>query len=170
MTAPRKPLTSPSQGEVGRAAAGRGSTSRFVRTPDMTIKARRLRHAPTDAEQALWKALRRKALYGASFRRQHPVGPYYVLDFYCPSARLAVEIDGGQHALPEAQAHDRRRDAWLAGKNIRMLRFWNNEVSSNLDGVLQTIVTALNLGTTPSRRTTRADLPLAGGGDRSKRP
>jgi very-short-patch-repair endonuclease len=135
----------------------------------MTTKARRLRHAPTDAEQALWKVLRRKALYGASFRRQHPVGPY-VLDFYCPAAHLAVEIDGGQHALAEVQAHDRRRDAWLAAKNIRMLRFWNNEVLSNPEGVLQAIAVALNPDATPSRRTTCADLPLSGGGNGTSQP
>jgi very-short-patch-repair endonuclease len=135
----------------------------------MTARARHLRHALTDAEQTLWKALRRNALSGASFRRQHPVGPY-VLDFYCPSARLAVEIDGGQHALPDAQVHDRRRDARLVAKNIRMLRFWNNDVSSNLDGVLQTIAAALNAEMTPSRRTTCADLPLAGGGRRGSQP
>lgn len=153
--------TSPCKGEVDREAGGRGS--RFARTEAMTSRARKLRELPTDAEQILWKALRRNQLHGASFRRQHPVGPY-VLDFYCSAARLAVEVDGGQHASGMVKKRDERRDRWLSAKNIRMLRFWNNDVLSNLEGVLQTISAALNLDKTPSRREECADLPLSGGG------
>jgi very-short-patch-repair endonuclease len=132
----------------------------------MTSKARELRKIPTEAEKTLWKALRRDQL-GVSFRRQHPIGRY-VLDFYCPSAGLAVEVDGGQHAAGNQQEIDQRRDQWLLANGIRMLRFWNNEVLSNLEGVLQTIVR--DLKRTPSRRAERADLPLSGGGDRTETP
>ncbi len=131
----------------------------------MTAKARRLRHMPTIAEQTLWKALRRNQLHKISFRRQHPIGPY-VLDFYCPSKRIAIEVDGGQHATDTGQAHDQRREHWLSAKGIRILQFWNNEVLLNLNGVLQTICHALDQ--TPSRRNERADLPLAGGGDQTE--
>jgi very-short-patch-repair endonuclease len=135
----------------------------------MTVKARKLRATPTDVEQTLWKSLRRTQLRGIAFRRQHPVGPY-VLDFYCSSARLAIEVDGGQHAAGVTKERDLRRDRWLSSKGIKMLRFWNNEVSANLDGVLQAICTALDSNETPSRRKKSADLPLSGGGDRGERP
>jgi very-short-patch-repair endonuclease len=133
----------------------------------MTPKARQLRQTPTEAEKLLWKALRRNQLGGVSFRRQHPIGRY-VLDFYCPSAGLAIEVDGGQHAAGQQKEIDVRRDQWLAANGVRMLRFWNNEVLSNLQGVLQTIV--LDLEKTPSRREDRADLPLSGGGEKTETP
>jgi very-short-patch-repair endonuclease len=140
---------------------------RFNRTAGMTAKARHLRQIPTEVEKTLWKALRRNQLCGVSFRRQHPIGRY-VLDFYCASAGLAIEVDGGQHAEGSQREIDRRRDQWLSANGIRMLRFWNNEVLSNLRGVLQTIV--VELEKTPSRREERADLPLPGGGDRTETP
>jgi very-short-patch-repair endonuclease len=134
----------------------------------MTSKARQLRRIPTEAEKVLWKALRRNQLCGVSFRRQHPIGRY-VIDFYCPSAGLAIEVDGGQHAAGHQKEVDLRRDRWLSANGVRMLRFWNNEVLSNLEGVLQTIVMDLEKKT-PSRREERADLPLSGGGDRTETP
>jgi very-short-patch-repair endonuclease len=140
---------------------------RFTRTAGMTAKARHLRQIPTEVEKTLWKALRRNQLCGVSFRRQHPIRRY-VLDSYCASAGLAIEVDGGQHAEGSQREIDRRRDQWLSANGIRMLRFWNNEVLSNLRGVLQTIV--VELEKTPSRREERADLPLPGGGDRTETP
>jgi very-short-patch-repair endonuclease len=133
----------------------------------MTPKARQLRRIPTEAEKVLWKALRRDQL-GVSFRRQHPIGRY-VLDFYCPSVGLAIEVDGGQHAAGHQKESDLRRDQWLSANGVRMLRFWNNEVLSNLQGVLQTIVMDLEKKT-PSRRAVRADLPLLGGDDGNETP
>ncbi|HVX77356.1 MAG TPA: endonuclease domain-containing protein, partial [Bradyrhizobium sp.] len=137
-------VTSPLKGEVDRTerceasshAGGRGS--RFSRTKAVTARARRLRANPTDAEQRLWQALRRGQLNDFRFRRQHPVGPY-TLDFYCSSLRLAVEVDGGQHA--EARKHaDDRRSRWLADKDIAVVRYWNNDVLSNLRGVLEDLL------------------------------
>ena len=101
-------------------------------------RARALRAAMTDAEQALWRALRQKQLDGTRFRRQQPLGPY-VADFYCAAAKLIVEVDGGQHA----DGADAARDAWLAARGYRVLRFWNPDVRDNLEGVLETIRTAL---------------------------
>lgn len=166
--APHSSFTSPGKGEVGpRERTGRGSVSRFTRTRAMTAKARGLRHTPTDAELALWKALRRKQLLGLAFRRQHPAGNY-ILDFYCPSHRIAIEIDGGQHASEQNRKKDAVRSQWLSHQGINVLRFWNNDVLSNLTGVLDSIAAAIN-GTTPTRRDNRADLPLSGGGESGDR-
>lgn len=104
--------------------------------------ARRLRREMTDAEQLLWQCLRRKQLDGFRFRKQHPL-QQFVLDFYCPEARLAVELDGGQHNTPAGTAADSERTAILEQHGIEVIRFWNNEVFTNLEGVLQTIYEAL---------------------------
>ena len=158
----RQGSTSPCKGEVGRAAAGRGSSRHFARTPEMTRRARRLRANLTDAEQTLWRALRRNRIAGLNFRRQHPIGAF-TLDFYCPSLRLGIEIDGGQHAQTIGQRKDRQRTAWLASKGIEVVRFWNNDVLSNLNGVLSEIVRIASERAaqvlTPS-----PPLPLSGGG------
>ena len=84
--------------------------------------------------------MRGKQLLGAKFRRQHPLGPY-VLDFVCLEAGLVVELDGGQHVGNE---RDSVRDAWLANRGLRVLRFWNNDVMSNIDGVLSAVMAALD--------------------------
>jgi len=99
-------------------------------------------------------------MYGFSFRRQHPVGPY-VLDFYCPEAKLAIELDGEQHGTESNRRHDAGRTIYLGKNGIRVLRFWNAEVYENSDGVLDAIARAL----TPTRPATPVDLPLAGGGN-----
>lgn len=103
-------------------------------------RARQLRRNATDAEIRLWSRLRRKQLAGFRFRRQHPLGSY-IVDFFCPEARLIVEVDGGQHG--EENAHDARRTEWLEARGYRVARFWNNEVLSNTDGVLTAILVAL---------------------------
>ena len=163
---PLRGLTSPCKGEVGGEAAGRGSPSRFARTKAMTHRAQRLRSAMTDAETELWKALRRRQIVNLQFRRQHAVGNY-VLDFYCPSILLAIEIDGGQHNTPSGLATDASRTKWLANKGIAVLRYWNNDVLANLNGVLEDIARAVDerLRLTPPRRASRADPPLSGEGD-----
>ncbi len=109
----------------------------------------------------LWQKLRSRQL-GVDFRRQHPAGNFF-LDFYAPALHLAVELDGGQHA--EQIDADRRRTRWLEERGVKVLRFWNSDVSQNLLGILETIaaeVAALQAsGVTPTRRW-RADLPLLG--------
>ncbi|MFN7780193.1 MAG: endonuclease domain-containing protein [Betaproteobacteria bacterium] len=93
----------------------------------------------TDAEQKLWYALRHKQLHGHRFRRQHPVGPY-IADFACIEAKLVIEVDGGQHNEPDI---DRHRDEFLTSQGWRVLRFWNNQILSELDAVLEVIASAL---------------------------
>jgi very-short-patch-repair endonuclease len=104
-----------------------------------TTRARRLRRNATDAEQALWNRLRSRAVNGCKFIRQEPIGPYTV-DFICRELRLIVEVDGGQHA---ENASDVMRDAWLAARGYRVLRFWNNDVLGNMVGVLEKIAVAI---------------------------
>lgn len=101
-----------------------------------TDLARRLRRQPTDAESALWRVLRAGHMDGTRFRRQQPIGPY-VVDLYCASARLAIELDGDQHAEPDRQRADEERTAALGLLGVRVLRFANHEVLRNLNGVLE---------------------------------
>jgi very-short-patch-repair endonuclease len=127
--------------------------SHFNRTKIKTERARRLRVDATDVERRLWQKLRSAQIDGASFRRQHPAGRY-ILDFYCPALRLAIELDGGQHA--QAVQQDRVRDEWLAQRGVMILRFWNSDVTENLNGMLEVIalkVAELKVqGSVPTRR------------------
>lgn len=106
---------------------------------ETTERARAFRRNSTRAELNLWNKLRARALEGHKFVRQQSIGPYYV-DFVCRERRLIVEVDGGQHSESK---RDAARDAWLGARGYRVLRFWNNDVLQNADGVLQTILTAL---------------------------
>jgi very-short-patch-repair endonuclease len=99
-------------------------------------RARVLRRALTPPEARLWVHLRRRALAGLRFRRQHPIG-VYVLDFYCAEAKLAIEVDGESHA--GRAVHDARRTRWLEARGIAVLRFPAEEVRVNLDAVLDFI-------------------------------
>jgi very-short-patch-repair endonuclease len=103
-----------------------------------TDRSRLFRRSGTDAATALWQLLRVRRLGGAKFRRQHPVGPY-VLDFYCPAARLAIEVDGGQHFAPEGRAQDAVRTDYLKARRIRVLRFTDREALLEREGVIATI-------------------------------
>ena len=131
--------TSPSP--VGRGARGEGHT-RHIPLPSETIEfARRLRHQQTDAEQLIWQLLRDRRLTDAKFQRQKPVGPYFI-DFYCHERKLAIELEGGQHA--DQTERDFKRDALLKSQGIRTLRYWNNEVLQKTESVLEAIWQALN--------------------------
>ncbi len=111
-------------------------------SPMSRPKARHLRVSMTDAERRLWSALRGRRLSGYKFRCQHPLDPF-ILDFACLEHRLAIEADGGQHA---DRPSDRRRTAWLERHGWRVLRFWNNEILANPQGVQQVILQALEAG------------------------
>ncbi|WP_200872709.1 endonuclease domain-containing protein [Polycyclovorans algicola] len=94
----------------------------------------------TDAERRLWMRLRGSRLNGCKFRRQQPLGPF-IVDFVCLEQRLVIEVDGGQHA---ASTEDAARDGWLSANNFRVLRFWNNEVLTETESVLERIFAELN--------------------------
>jgi very-short-patch-repair endonuclease len=98
--------------------------------------ARSLRRDMTEAEEKLWRELRDRRLDRIKFRRQAPIGKY-VADFACLEAKLIVEIDGSQHA---ESAHDAMRDAELKSRGFRVLRFWNDNVLRDIDGVCDTII------------------------------
>jgi very-short-patch-repair endonuclease len=97
-----------------------------------------LRQNQTDAETALWARLRNKQLEGVKFRRQQPLGPY-IVDSVSFERKLIVEVDGGQHNETEARESDKERSAWLKGRGYQVLRFWNNEVLANTEGILEKI-------------------------------
>ena len=102
--------------------------------------ARKLRNDPTDAEKRLWLYLRRDQL-GVRFRRQLSIGPY-IVDFVCPSKKLIIELDGGQHANQSAE--DAKRTEFLEQQGYKVLRYWNNEVFQNIEAVLKSIKAALD--------------------------
>ena len=102
-------------------------------------RARELRTEQTPAEKRLWSNLRLKQLSGFRFRRQHPIGTY-IVDFYCPSCRIVVEIDGDSHA--EREEYDAERTAWLEEQGCRVIRFTNREVMHEIQVVLGEIVEA----------------------------
>jgi very-short-patch-repair endonuclease len=103
--------------------------------------ARRLRRDHTDAERVLWFRLRDRRLAGWKFRRQAPIDRY-VVDFICADARLIVELDGGQHA--ERTEQDIARTRILESMGYLVLRFWNNDVLANTDGVVESVLDTLN--------------------------
>lgn len=114
-----------------------------------TLKARRksLRNESTPAEKKLWGVLQNSQLNGYKFRRQHSVG-YFILDFYCPAERLAIELDGDSHFTDEAIAYDHERTAYLNALNIRVLRFLNTDVYDKLDAVCNCILAEVEKGKT----------------------
>ena len=101
--------------------------------------ARENRIKSTPAEEQLWTELKNKKLKGLKFRRQHPVG-IFILDFYCHSAKLAIELDGGYHLSVEQKEYDSNRTAMLQEAGISEIRFSNSEISNNLSDVLEKIV------------------------------
>lgn len=105
--------------------------------------ARRLRANSTNAEAILWRRSRHSPVLGTHFRRQLPIGRY-VVDFACMAARLIIEVDGSQHAEGPIAESDRVRTLWLEGEGYRVLRFWNNDITENIDGVLEAIHHALS--------------------------
>ena len=99
-----------------------------------------LRNQPTDAEHRLWQYLRRRQLDGCGFRRQHPFGDY-ILDFACLERKVVVELDGSQHV--DNACYDAQRTATLEQAGFVVLRFWNNDVFGNIEGVVDVILAAL---------------------------
>ncbi|MEA1959515.1 MAG: endonuclease domain-containing protein [Chloroflexota bacterium] len=102
---------------------------------NLLFRSRELRNNVTDAERFLWSKLRRRQLKGYQFYRQKIIGDY-IVDFYCPKAKLVIEVDGSQHYSDEVLKADKQRDAYLRGSDLTVIRFSNMEVLKNLDGVV----------------------------------
>lgn len=131
---------------------------------DIRTWAREMRGRMTDAEALLWMLLRNRRIAGAKFRRQHPVGRY-ILDYYCIENKLGIELDGGQHG--EALDYDQRRDDWLRTQGILVLRFWNNQMLTETEAVMEAIyqaIVAVKSAAIPPRPSPPAPLPPAGEG------
>ena len=103
----------------------------------MKFRARTLRQNPTDPERLLWRHLRARGLGGYKFRRQHVIGRY-IVEFVCVSAKLVVELNGGQHA--DRAAYDERRTRFIESHGYRVVRFWNNDALRDVDSVLEVIL------------------------------
>lgn len=104
----------------------------------ITARARSLRKQQTEAESKLWYHLRAKRFFGIKFKRQEPIGPYFV-DFVCHPRMLVIEVDGGHHAEPMQEEYDDERTAFLREKGYRVIRFWNNDVFNDIEGVLESL-------------------------------
>jgi very-short-patch-repair endonuclease len=103
---------------------------------NLTETARKLRKTGTEAEKKLWQRLRKKQLEGFKFRRQQPIGRY-IVDFVNFQKKLIIELDGGQHRTQKDD--DKQRDNWLKHQGFLVLRFWNNDVFENIEGLLEVI-------------------------------
>ncbi len=114
--------------------------------PKFKPRRKELRHNETKEEKLLWNSLRRKNL-GFKFVRQYSAGPY-ILDFYCSEKRIGIELDGSQHL--KNKDYDKERDNYLLMNDIKILRFWNSEISGNIDEVLKKIKMKLSSGPHPN--------------------
>ncbi len=115
-------------------------------SPDLKDLRNKLRNAMTPAEVALWRHLRSRQFEGWKFRRQASIGRY-IVDFYCPKAKLVVEVDGVVHLTEEAQMHDKERDVYLRATGLKILRVTNSDVMGNIEGVGEAILDAMNAST-----------------------
>jgi very-short-patch-repair endonuclease len=131
----------------------------------MSDRARRMRREKGPAERKLWYSLREFNRQGFQFRQQAPIGPY-IADFCDHTAKLVVEVDGSQHGEPVGMAYDRLRTHWLESQGYKVLRFWNNEVLTNIGGVEIAIMLALGLltddGAGEAKNALTTASPLAG--------
>jgi very-short-patch-repair endonuclease len=107
-----------------------------------TNRSRQLRKTMTEAERKLWWLLRRKQLAGFRFRRQAPIGPY-IADFFCPQAKLIVELDGAPHTDEEQMVRDAARTRWLEAHGCRVIRIWNVELFKHPNDITEAIYDAL---------------------------
>ena len=126
------------------------------------VRAQKLRREKTEAEKKLWSCIRNRRIENAKFRDQQPIGPY-IADFVCHERDLIVEADGSQHFDSD---YDKRRDAFLASVGYRVLRVWNADIFTNMEGVLEAIVSALldaPSPTSPKRQAAKASYPLPQG-------
>ena len=124
--------------EKGRVREGlKTMTDKIFNLPQYTTRRQALRNNTTQPEQKLWAVLRGKQL-GVKVRRQHGIGRY-IVDLYCPEAKLVIEVDGDSHYTEIAQLQDSERDAYMQSLGLRVLRFTNQDINQNMPGVYETI-------------------------------
>ena len=128
-------------------------------------RSRDLRAQASEAEQRLWRYLRRKTIHGHRFRRQFPLGPYFA-DFCCLPVRLVIEVDGNQHAEPAQALHDSQRTAWLNQSRFHVIRFAAGDVMTSIDSVLDEIERVVS---EQEHMLTHLPLPLREGASRTRR-
>ena len=97
-------------------------------------KARNLRKEQTEQEKLLWSILRNRQFFGLKFKRQVPIG-VYIADFCCNEKKLIIELDGGQHNVPDRIEYDKKRTEFLKGEGYKVIRLWNNDINDNLEGI-----------------------------------
>ena len=105
--------------------------------------ARNLRKNKTKEESILWQLLRNRQFMGLKFKRQFPIGSY-IVDFVCEEKKLVIEIDGGQHNVPDNIKADEARTNYINSKGYRVIRFWNNDINQNIQGVYETLLNVIN--------------------------
>jgi very-short-patch-repair endonuclease len=115
---------------------------------------RRLRSNMTGPETRLWSKLRARQLQGLKFRRQHGIGPY-IVDFYCSEQSLVIEVDGDSHADPDQTLKDQLRDNYLQSLGLRVIRYYNDDIVKNLEGILEDLSEKVSSGSTSPRRSLR---------------
>ncbi len=125
--------------QSGTLAPESNSLSRTRERAGVRVRARALREGQTDAEALLWSRLRDRQLSGLKFRRQRPIGPYFA-DFACLEIGLVIELDGGQHTDGASVVYDQKRSSDMAALGFLTLRFWNNDVLTQTDAVLEKIL------------------------------
>jgi very-short-patch-repair endonuclease len=140
-----------------------------LRKPDKrVVRARDLRRDMTQAEKKLWWQLRQLPLANSHFRRQAAIGPYFA-DFASHKCRVVIEVDGGGHGEARQMAADRKRTAYLTSRGYRVLRFWNNEVLKEIEGVMTLIYEAVHQQGPPTPDPSPPLASLAGGGEPRER-
>ncbi len=107
------------------------------------LLARNLRKTQTPQEQKLWALLRNRQLLGYKFKRQYPIGNY-IVDFVCREQKLVIELDGGQHNIADNIDCDIKRSQYIRHRGFKIIRFWNNEIDENIEGVVDKIIDELN--------------------------
>jgi very-short-patch-repair endonuclease len=122
---------------------GEGDNEDQLKHREKTTLSRKLRKEQTEAERMLWAKLKGYQLAGLKFRRQEPIGTY-IVDFVCFEKKIVIEVDGGQHGTESIRQKDAERTLWLEGEGFRILRFWNNDVLTNMEGVLEIIKRAVD--------------------------
>src|SRR5438105_2922126 len=126
----------PSRNGISRARTSATMRRRLIHNLETSnTRRKQLRENLTPAEALLWTNLKKSQLEGKKFRRQHSIGPY-IVDFFCPECRLAVELDGDAHMTESGAEADERRTKFLKHFNVRVIRFENKEVFDNLEGVI----------------------------------